>query len=168
MWNIYEAFQEWEVRVTGIKAAYRLRQTSLDAYEETYPSDPRNASLYHWWSTQAGKVGSIGEHVSSAIESEREIREIIDGPRREGAELPRDVINIPAKLHANKLHWDSLNRSIGVIRRAVTSDNILVPIKIFDRRYRFFLAAQNLRCLFFDFVFPSVLASYAIFMILSS
>ncbi|WP_445360414.1 hypothetical protein ACJJIL_17950 [Microbulbifer sp. EKSA005] len=168
LWSIYEALQEWEVRVTGAKMAYGSKGPAQDAYEENYPSDPRNASLYHWWSTQAEKISPIGETVSSAIASEREIKETIDRLNREGSELPREVLDIPQKLRDNIAAWSSLQRSILVISRAITSNNILVPLKVFDRRYRFFLNAQNIRWICFDFTLPVVLACVAIFKLLSS
>ncbi|WP_445365554.1 hypothetical protein ACJJJB_01370 [Microbulbifer sp. ANSA001] len=168
LWSMYEAFQEWEVRVTGIKMAYGSKGTSQDAYEENYPSDPRNASLYHWWSTQAEKIGSIEEEVLSAIESKAKIEEAIYKLKKEGVELTRDAENIPALLHRNNTKWDSIQSSIRVIHKAISADNISGPLKVFDRRYRYFLHAQNMRRLVFDFLFPSFLAAYAIFMLISS
>ncbi|WP_444888100.1 hypothetical protein [Microbulbifer sp. JMSA008] len=168
LWSIYEALQEWEVRVTGTKGAYGARGTAEDTYEENYPSDPRNASLYHWWSTQAEKIGSIEEAVLSAIESKTKIEETINKLKKEGVELTSDAENIPALLHKNNTKWDSIQSFIRVIRKAISVDNISGPLKVFERRYKFFLHTQNIRWIVFDFAFPIVLASYAIFMLLSS
>ena len=165
LWRAYDTLQEWEVRVTGTRGAFkRADHNDLDeAIHPSYPSDPRNSTLYYWWTTQAKKIAYIKTNISSANDKLEEMESIVHKLREDGTvKLSRDTVNISWQVHPIKEDWESIKKSILAIEKTLTADQLIESLAKFDRRYRYFLRSQNIRWFVIDFAFPIILASTAI------
>jgi hypothetical protein len=165
LWCSYESLQEWEVKTTGTKKAF-IPSGPYDAIDDAishnYPSDPRNSTLYYWWSTQASKIANIKNDIESANKKVEELEEIVHSLREGGSELSRNTVNISTHVDPVKIAWIEMGASIKVIEQALNSEQVLTSMRTFDRRYKFFLKTQNIRWLLIDFIAPITLAVLAI------
>ncbi|OJA06811.1 hypothetical protein QHL1GM_16150 [Halomonas sp. QHL1] len=165
VWCAYETLQEWEVRVTGTKGAFkRADQEDIDeAIHPSYPSDPRNSTLYYSWSTQAHKISCVRSDIESANKKILELEAVVHGLREQGTKLSRDTVNISTSVDPLKDEWQSIKRSIQAIEKTISADQVIDSMRVFDRRYKYFMKTQNIRWFVIDFIFPIVLSSVAIY-----
>lgn len=74
-WNSITHFQQWRLRVTGTRLAFKTgRSPGLyleDDERGDYPDDPRQSTLYTWWLVQAKQLASNPETPDGVMSSER-------------------------------------------------------------------------------------------------
>ena len=170
LWRSYDTLQEWEVRVTGAKGAFKRADINDidEAIHPSYPSDPRNSTLYYWWATQAKKIASVRDDISSSQDKLLELENVIHQLREDKKEnLSRDTVNISLHVHPIKEDWHSIKNSIDAIEKTLTATQLIKSLATFDRRYKYFLRSQNFRWIIIDFALPFILASFAISKIVS-
>ena len=170
VWCAYEALQEWEIRVTGAKGAFkRADKDDLDELvHPSYPADARNSTLYYWWSTQAHKISDVKSYIDTANEKITEMESVVHGLREQGANLSHDTVNISSNVHPLKMEFESIKYSIKAIETTLAAEQLSSSIKVFDRRYKYFLKTQNIRWFVVDFMFPIALSSVAIYKMIDS
>jgi hypothetical protein len=169
VWCAYESLQEWEVRVTGTKEAF-IRADDMDideAVKPPYPSDPRNSTFYYWWSTQAKRIGTLKEHLTNINQRIESMENAIHEMREKGTSLNRSDVNISSQVQPLKIEIDSAVSSITRMEKVLVGNQLLVSMKTFDRRYRYFLKSQNIRWFIIDFFGPIMLSSVSLLCLLN-
>lgn len=169
VWCAYESLQEWEVRVTGTKETF-ICADDMDideAVKPPYPSDPRNSTFYYWWSTQAKRIGTLKEHLTNINQRIESMENAIHEMREKGASLNRSDVNISSQVQPLKIEIDSAVRSITRMEKVLIGNQLLVSMKTFDRRYRYFLKSQNIRWFIIDFFGPIMLSSVSLLCLLN-
>ncbi|MGI2104907.1 hypothetical protein ACRN9A_07010 [Shewanella frigidimarina] len=169
IWCAYESLQEWEVRVTGAKEAF-IRADEMDIDESVkppYPSDPRNATLYFWWSTQAKRIGSLKEHLTNINQRIESMESVIHQMNEKGASLSYSDLNISTQVQPLKIDINRAKSSITRIEQVLDGNQLLVSMKTFDRRYKYFLMSQNIRWFVIDFFGPIILSSVSLLCLLN-
>ena len=146
VWCAYESLQEWEVRVTGAKKAFICADDMNfdEAVKPPYPSDPRNSTFYYWWSTQAKRIGSLKEHLTNINQRIQSMENAIHEMPEKGASLSRSDVNISSQVQPLKIDIDSAVSSITRMEKVLLGNQLLVSMKTFDRRYKYFLMSQNI------------------------
>ena len=170
VWCAYESLQEWEVRVTGAKESF-IRADDMDpddAIKQPYPSDPRNSTFYYWWSTQAKRIGSFKECFTNINQRIENMENAIHEMREQGASLSHSDVNISSQVHPLKIHIENAVSSITRMEKALVGNQLLVSMKTFDRRYKYFLRSQNIRWFIIDFFGPIILSSVSLLCLLNS
>jgi hypothetical protein len=169
VWCAYESLQEWEVRITGTKKAF-LCADDMDIDEimqSPFPSDPRNATFYYWWSTQANKIFGLKTEFLSAKKRIEKIEKSIADMSKEGVNLNRSDTNISIQVQPLKNDIEGAVNSIIRMEKILDSKQLMVSMKTFDRRYQYFLRSQNIRWFIIDFLGPIILASTALLNIIN-
>ncbi|WP_285359867.1 hypothetical protein [Pseudomonas sp. fls2-241-TYG-175] len=168
IWISYDALQEWEIRTTGTKKSFApvVKNDLEENFRPSLPSDPRQSTLYFWWTTQAGRIGDLSSMMQKCSE--------------EISHLPQEILEVLRERHDRKLdqvrvrldgidtQLTSLERSVKSALGTYESSQINDSLKVFDRRFHMFLASQNLRWLVFDFLVPVLLAGFALFHLVES
>ncbi|HBC3559660.1 TPA: hypothetical protein KD093_003965 [Vibrio parahaemolyticus] len=169
VWCAYESLQEWEVRVTGTKEAFlRADEMDLDeAVKPPFPSDPRNSTFYFWWSTQAKIIGSLKEPLTAINQRVESMEAAIHEMRENGASLNRSDVNISSKVQPLKMDIESAVNSINRMEKVLVGNQLIVSMKTFDRRYKYFLISQNVRWFVIDFFGPIILSSVSLLCLLN-
>lgn len=170
VWCAYEALQEWEIRVTGVKGAFkRADKDDIDEMvHPSYPADARNSTLYYWWSTQAHKISNVRRDIDAANEKIIEMESVVHELREQGTNFSHDTVNISSSVDPLKIEWHSIKYSIKAIEATLAADQLSSSMKVFDRRYKYFLKTQNIRWFVVDFIFPIALSSVAIYKMIDS
>ncbi|ENK2025271.1 hypothetical protein AB3A32_004688 [Vibrio alginolyticus] len=169
VWCAYESLQEWEVRVTGTKEAF-IRADDMDIDEMVkppFPSDPRNSTFYFWWSTQAKRIGSLKERLTAINQRIESMETVIHEMREKGASLSHSDVNISSQVQPLKIEIDSAVSSITRMEKVLVGNQLIVSMKTFDRRYKYFLNSQNIRWFVIDFFGPIMLSSASLLCLLN-
>ena len=169
VWCAYESLQEWEVRVTGTKEAF-IRADEMDIDEMVkppYPSDPRNSTFYYWWSTQAKSIGTLEVHLTNINQRIESMESAIHEMREKGDTLSHLDVNISSQVQPLKMDIDSAVSSITRMEKVLVGNQLLVSMKTFDRRYKYFLRSQNIRWFIIDFFGPIMLSSVSLLCLLN-
>lgn len=164
VWCSYDALQEWEIRVTGTGGAFKPSdKTNLDELvHPKLPDDPRNSTMYFWWNTQAGYIKNITPIINEAKSSISDIEESVRN-MRETQEIPISLANIGLAVEPIKDSWRSLESSIKAIESSLEDDQLNSSMRVFDRRYKFFMYSQNIRWILMDYLFPIVSGTTALY-----
>ncbi|HCG7279380.1 TPA: hypothetical protein NJ358_000106 [Vibrio parahaemolyticus] len=169
IWCAYESLQEWEIRVTGTKEAF-IRAVDMDfdeAIKPPYPSDPRNSTFYFWWSTQAKRIGNLNTHLTNINQRIESMEKSITDMREKGVNLNRSDANISSQVQPLKIDIDGAVSSINRMEKVLDGNQLLISMRTFDRRYRYFLKSQNIRWFVIDFFGPIILSSVSLLCLLN-
>ncbi|MHA6138461.1 hypothetical protein ACX3YC_13630 [Pseudomonas mohnii] len=163
IWMSYDALQEWEIRTTGTKKAFApvLKHDIEEAFRPSMPSDPRQSTLYFWWTTQAGRIGDLSSTLQDCREKIGHIPEEILEVLRDRNDRKLDQVRL--ELHDIRNQLTGLEGSVKIALKTYESSQINDSLKIFDRRFHMFLVSQNIRWLVVDFLIPVMLAGFALF-----
>jgi hypothetical protein len=160
LWYVYDALLEWRLRVTGTRLSF-VTTARMASEHGDYPNDPRQSTLYHWWSEEAKRMGNVGARALAVDDKLRESQQAVRALLEEkgsGSNL-QNILNVLTEMR-NAL--TELNRSVEHIRKTLDSDRISVSLKRFDGWFELFLRSQNLRWLIVDAVVPSLLGTWAL------
>jgi len=163
IWMSYDALQEWEIRTTGTKKAFApvIRHDIEENFRPSMPSDPRQSTLYFWWTTQAGRIGDLSSTLQDCREKIGQIPEEILDVLRDRHDSKLDRIRL--ELHDIRDQLTGLEGSVKIALKTYESSQVNDSLKIFDRRFHMFLISQNIRWLVVDFIIPVILAGFALF-----
>jgi hypothetical protein len=166
VWYSYDTLQEWELRTTGVNGAFSpVNEMNLDEnIHPDFPTDARNSTLYYWWKTQTKYIGNLEPLFSDAKEKMDELeKRVHEATDRDS--LSRDTMNISIHVMPLKESWAEVSSSLKAIKETLSSDQIPRSLNTFDRRFRFFLASQNIRWILIEYTAPIVLASVSLYFV---
>jgi len=161
LWSSFDSLVEWRLRVTGTKLAF-VTTGRLASEHADYPNDPRQSTLYHWWSEEARKIGNLA---AKAAAIDREMNEW-------ETRLRAQVCNV----HANCLNISNAAQSVSGVReriveltgaiehtsKTVAALRIPVSLERFDRWFKLLLKSQNLRWFLIEFLLLLALSTAAL------
>lgn len=157
LWQSFDSLQEWEVRCTSTGKAFRpvLEDNIDEVVKPPMPEDPRNLSLYYWWSTQAGYIGNISKNVEDCL------GELKDTSAQTLAYLQSDegrdehkVDSLRNKLDKCISELQELNFNTENAAGALLSEQVSESLSRFDRRFCLWVKSQNMKWLLFEFLGP--------------
>lgn len=165
LWYVHDALLEWRLRVTGTRLSF-VTAARIASEHGDYPNDPRQSTLYHWWSEEAKRIKNVGAKAlavdDSLRESQQAVRTLIE-EKGSGSNL-QSILNVLTEMR-NAL--TELNRSVEHIQKTLNADRISVSLKRFDGWFELFLRSQNLRWLIVDAMVPGLLGSWALIALVS-
>lgn len=165
MWAGWDAFLEWRLRITGTRTLFQTGAFFGPEHVD-YPVEPRQSTLYNWWSMQQATIGEIGKQAVAIQDSMRKWEADIQRIR-EGKDDPYSS-NLNAVVHGLSQAQASAAKLAHIIEqntKAMTDDRIPASLKRFDGWFQLFLRSQNLRWFVIEFLAPvafSLTALYAL------
>ncbi len=159
IWSSIDSFQEWQVRQSGTKKFNKsyndIMYTDMD---NSYlsPNDPRNSTLYYWWSTQAKKSSDINISINDILKNNEEIFKILNS----GSDNEKNTYRF--KFHDNFDKIDKIQKSFHILENAFNSEQIEQSLSKFDARFKTLLISQNLRWIILEFLIPIILSLVSI------
>ena len=79
------------------------------------PNDPRNSTLYYWWSTQAKKSSDINISINDILKNNEEIFKILNS----GSDNEKNTYRF--KFHDNFDKIDKIQKSFHILENAFNS-----------------------------------------------
>lgn len=152
LWYVYEAFLEWRLRVTGTRLAF-VTTAKMASEHGDYPDNPRQSTLYSWWSYQARRIENIGKRAHTIDESmkvwEEKLRTLYEERGKESN--LHVVINTVTETRTAIV---DLKRSVERAHETLAAPRIPVSLGRFDRWFELFLRSENIRWLIIDVLVP--------------
>lgn len=82
LWTGWDSFLEWRLRVTGTRSAFQTGSMWSPEHVD-HPVDPRQSTLYNWWTMQQSAIGNLGAIASEFKQKlatwEKDIQAICEG-----------------------------------------------------------------------------------------
>ena len=162
LWYSFENLLEWRLRVTGTRLAF-VTGSRFGSGHADYPDDPRQSTLYSWWTNNANRIGSlqtpIDELAEKVQEWEAKITQFKDG---------KDSLNLANAMstlsNTSKAIAD-LTRKIEHTEKTLCSLRISTSLRHFDGWFELFLRSQNLRWLLIEMILPIGVGTTAVFLL---
>lgn len=158
-WYAWEIFQEWRLRLTGKRVAFRTGPVATTSDEDEAPGHPKQATLYNWWKERHGRIVHV-EAILSRVDNELVgIQEKVD----------RYLETVPPNYIVNISILSNLISEVNAIKLAlekndlfVKSNRIEISLYRFDKWFWFLISSQNLRVMIVDLLLPIGLSLAAI------
>lgn len=144
IWSAFDSLLEWWLRLTGTRVAF-ITVARAGSEHGDHPDDPRQSTFYNWWLDQARQMDNFSGKISQ-IESQLS---------------NMDTLPFPQVLSSIR----ELGTQLDAHRKVFESKRIMVSLSRFDKWFEFFLRSQNLRWLIIEFLFPLILAGYALLLL---
>lgn len=163
-WYAFESVLEWRLRITGTKLAFRTGVRLGSEYAD-YPDDPRQSTLYTWWSEHAKRIGNMQSTADDLLAKIKEWEERVVSFRQRGDSL--NLANAMNSLTQTRSEITRLKSQIETTEKTLTSLRIPCSLGRFDRWYEWFLRSQNLRWMFIDILSPIGIGGFAVYLLSS-
>lgn len=170
IWRSIDNFLEWTIRITGTRLMY-VTGSSWGSDDADYPNDPRQSTLYNWWSNESSKIGYLNEKldaisndIKSLLEKTKAFIESEDKSNLNPNVLPQ-LTQFNSSITSTDKKINQLKDSIKSAGELKDSGRILVSLKRFDNAYQYFLRSQNLRWFIVDLLVPILLAIYSLILL---
>lgn len=153
LWSCIDSFLEWRLRVTGTKLAF-VTTARLASEHADYPNDPRQSTLYQWWTNEATKIGNLA---ASAAAVNTKLTDCETRLRAQVCDLHPGCMNIATaaqSISEVRERVAELTRAVDNASKAIASQRVPVSLERFDRWFRLLLKSQNLRWAVIDFLLP--------------
>lgn len=154
LWYCYEFYSEWSIRITGTKLAF-VTGAKMGAEGADYPDDPKQSTLYTWWTEEAKSMVAYSDLVNRVDNSIQEFSAHIDQLEK------RDMTSagsVSASIQGLKSTLEQVKGAFRSTESVITNTRIPESLSRFDRRFRLLLKSQNMRVLVVDIVFPILLS----------
>ena len=164
IWAAWDSFLEWRLRITGTRSAFQTGAFFAPKHVD-YPVDPRQSTLYNWWTMQHAAIGNLGKLAS----------EMQATCRHWEAELKRlygdkvdcnNMSNVILQISQAREQAAELARRVEANTKVMTDARIPVSLKRFDDWFELFLRSQNLRWFVVEFVAPVAFSGYTLYVLL--
>ncbi len=162
VWYCYELYSEWSVRITGTKLAFVTVAKSGSAGAD-YPDDPKQSTLYTWWTKATDTMTAYSDLVNRVDESIQQFSAHIDQLQKLDTASPGSVIS---SMREMKDTLNQVRHSLASTESVITNTRIPESLARFDRRFRLLLKSQNLRTLIVGVCVPIALSLAAIYYLL--
>ena len=151
LWQAFDYIHHNRLRITGTRLNPVTVGTVASEHGD-YPDDPIQSTLYHWWSTQAGKIGNL----SNVADELQRVGAQLEEAANENMEQPNimNVINIQGNITKGV---EDLRRKIEAAEKATTAERIPISLKRFDVWFRRFRASQVFRILGLELGLPAII-----------
>ncbi|MBI4684094.1 MAG: hypothetical protein HY755_02730 [Nitrospirae bacterium] len=130
-----------------------------------YPNDPRQSTLYYWWSRQATKIGNLGNKLITIENNlklwEEKLKEIMSS---RGDSL--NIANGCSEISATRADINQLKNAVENAQKTVSSVRIAGSLKRFDSWFHYFLRSQNLRWFAFELALPVAFGATALVLLI--
>ncbi len=156
VWSSFDHFLEWRLRATGTKLSF-VTTGKFASQHGDYPNDPRQSTLYSWWSVEAGKIGNLAGR-ATAID-----QELHDWEARIRAQVcdthPNcmNITNAAVSVAGVREKVIELTRAVENASKALEAARIPVSLDRFDRWFKLLLRSQGARWLIVEFLLPIAL-----------
>jgi hypothetical protein len=163
IWVGWDAFLEWRLRITGTRTAFQTGSFFSPPHVD-HPVDPRQSTLYNWWTQQNRAIANVGIVVDQMQEEmktwEGDIQAI-----REGKSDPysQNLNQVVTGLSQVNVQYADLTRAVKANTDAITDDRIPTSLRRFDGWFELFQRSQNLRWFVIEFVAPVALSVAALY-----
>ncbi len=162
VWSAWDNFVEWRLRITGTRLAHVTTGVVASDHGD-YPNDPRQSTLYRWWTAEARKIGNlagIAVHIHHRVQEwEDRLRCEIDA---RGGPNAGNIATVYDNMQGIREAAAELGRRVEVAVKALDAPRIPASLQRFDCWFRHFLRSQNLRWLLFDALVPILLGWLAL------
>lgn len=162
-WNSVVHLQHWRLRITGTRLSYTTAgmMTSEDG---DYPDDPRQSTLYGWWSRQARKIGAIGREAESLKE-----KVLAWEKRFEKLSSPSETANLSTTLQTlSEINRNAVNlvRKVESVDKILSSCRIPVSLERFNTWFKLFQFNQIIKWFLIELFIPLALGIVAIWIVI--
>ncbi len=158
IWMGWDSFMEWRLRITGTKLSLvTVGRSGSDIGD--YPNDPRQSTLYAWWSTrseQSPNSGQIQQYLEPQLQ---ELREKLDAIQTDQMAY---LSSIQQSHGALSTAMQRIVNELTSLQATFDSQRIPVSLQRFDRWYLLFQRSQNLRWLVLDIGLPILFSGYSL------
>lgn len=165
-WSSWDALMEWRLRVTGTRTAFVTTGRSASA-DGDYPSDPRQSTLYHWWSDYPGHIQPtskmLAELKASLLAWEAKLGDAVASLGTAVGTM--NVAHAAVDIRFVREYIEKVERHLGTVEELLKSRRPEVSLRRFDRLFELFLRSQNLRWLLLDFLTPICLGMAALWLL---
>lgn len=167
VWVSLDSFLEWLLRITGTRSAFQTGSFYGPDYAD-FPIDPRQSTLYNWWTMQQQMIGNLGGLAKTLQDTCSRWESDLETIRAQHMKSPdwgnfATIINALGETRAQAAEFA---HKIEANTKAITDARIPVSLRRFDRWYEIFLRSQNLRWLLIEFLAPVALATISLYWLL--
>ena len=156
-WQMWDHLQHTRIRLTGVKLAHVTVGKISTEYGD-YPDDPRQSSLYNWWSEHARRIGNLSEIVDRLHNGAERLEELANRPGNIDQPNIGHVTRRASEINAELAHFRiALERT----RKTIESTRIPASLERFDRWFQCFRTSQVWRLFVLDIALPFLLGSFA-------
>ena len=163
LWTTFDSLLEWRLRVTGTRLSF-ITTARLASEQGDYPNDPRQSTLYSWWTSEAKRIGNLSARLPELERLLQNLDQDLRARYTAGADA-MNIVNACRPIGEARDIMIKLQQSIDEAQKALSATRVPVSLKRFDNWFQLFLRSQNLRWLVIDLLVPIFLASYAILLL---
>jgi len=158
LWYAVEAWQEWRLRLTGMKVAFQTG-AKLASNAGDYPGDPRQSTLYNWWLNESHKIHGMQKQINemAAKIAQFEAQAITTKTDMNGLNYAHAATK-PGSITAQ---ISSLQRQLQSLSTTLESARIPASLKRFDNWFHLSVRTQSLRWIIVDLSLPIFLGMTA-------
>ena len=167
LWVAWDGFLEWRLRITGTRATFQTGSLLAPDHAD-FPVDPRQSTLYNWWTHQHGSIGNLGKLADEMQATCGRWESDLEKLKAEHVHSPdwQNMGNIIRTLVESREQAAKLARNVEANTKAMTDARIPTSLRRFDSWFQLFLRSQNLRWLVVEFVAPVAFASFTLYLLL--
>jgi len=162
IWIAYESYGEWVIRTTGAKLAFST-SNKAPSVDGDYPDDPKNSTLYNWWSEKSKYLPAEKAKLNDALTNISRLLSDIKDYQVENRTSIDSRINADWMKAVSEI--SSINSSISQLVMIFESNRITESLRRFDNKYKLLIKSQNLRWIVFDIGLPIILGLISLFML---
>lgn len=161
VWKVWDHVQHIRIRVTGTRLVHQTG-SSFGSQHADYPSDPRQSSLYRWWTSQSHLLEKIHELMGELNSAATALQDTAANP---------DIVNSPnmqSMIEAAGRGGGAANllsARLDDLAKAITSERIPVSLGRFDRWFWNFQWSQIWRILLLEIAFPALWGGYGAYLV---
>lgn len=168
LWVAWDGFLEWRLRITGTRSAFQSGSFFAPDHVD-YPVDPRQSTLYNWWTMQQSNIGNLGKIAEEMQANCHRWESDLEKLRTARANSP-DWQNMGSVIRAIaevREQAAKVARAVEENTKAMTDARIPASLRRFDGWFRLFLRSQNLRWFVVEFMAPVLFAGLTLFTLLA-
>lgn len=161
IWYAFDGFLEWRLRITGTKLAF-VTAAKFAEEDEDAPDDPRQSTLYTWWSRRAKIIGNFNKRLNDIDNTLRSIETELRKTTPDSNPSCKAALDI---LNQSLQTFAKLKGTVEATERTFALQRIPTSLKRFDNWYELFCRSQNLRWLLIDVLVPIFVSGYALLLL---
>lgn len=167
LWVGWDGFLEWRLRITGTRTLYQTGMYWSPDHVD-YPVEPRQSTLYNWWSMHQQKIAEMLPMPERTAELCDQWVAEFEKIKQERAHSPdwKNLSKLINLLQETKSQCVGLAGKIKENTEAMTDDRIPTSLRRFDGWFQLFLRSQNLRWFVIELVAPIALSAITLHQLL--
>jgi hypothetical protein len=149
-WKSWDHFQHLKIRLTGSKAG-RMRGSFFGNEDDDTPDDPRNSSLYAWWSQRVGAIADYSSIAENLQQTALRLEEWAGEGRN--AEMP-NINHVATHASGISTIGNDLKNKIDAATKIIESHRVPVSLERFDKSFWRYQSSQIWRMLMLELGLP--------------